>query len=289
MINNFVDTFQQNIKRIIWGNQQTHNDDNGDYILNDSHIQVLPKIHFCRDNRYGKYDLINLNHYYVHSELTSSEKTYIKNIISSLQNHVTTTTDLDTLQNEIRNDPILTDYFVHKILRYLKPDEIYSCYNGYGWNECYCNDAYSNDPNDNEHGKYITRYTYDDNGFKFQDIMWIIWSILKELDYDTQKQIKQRFNNEVGEQNYNGGRAFNIWWSMINIISEYTDVVYINISVPNNRLIPEIIVSVKNNLEELGIFTDEMFRTQVERALLQRNYDADVISSWMDYIDYVSF
>ena len=46
-----------------------------------------------------------------------------------------------------------------------------------------------------------------------------------------------------------------------------------------------IIIWVKNKLELTGVYTIEQHKTEVEKELLERNYDIETIKTWLEYID----
>ena len=46
-----------------------------------------------------------------------------------------------------------------------------------------------------------------------------------------------------------------------------------------------IIILVKNKLELTGIYTIEQHKIEVEKELLERNYDIETIKTWLEYID----
>ncbi len=46
-----------------------------------------------------------------------------------------------------------------------------------------------------------------------------------------------------------------------------------------------IIILVKNKLELTGIYTIEQHKIEVEKELLERNYDIETIKTWLAYID----
>ena len=50
-------------------------------------------------------------------------------------------------------------------------------------------------------------------------------------------------------------------------------------------IIGNIIILVKNKLESIGVYTIEQHKTEVEKELLERNYDIETIRTWLEYID----
>ena len=46
-----------------------------------------------------------------------------------------------------------------------------------------------------------------------------------------------------------------------------------------------IIILVKNKLELTDTYTIQKHKIEVEKELLERNYDIDTIKTWLEYID----
>ncbi len=46
-----------------------------------------------------------------------------------------------------------------------------------------------------------------------------------------------------------------------------------------------IIILVKNKLELTGTYTVEQHKIEVEKELLERNYDLETIKTWLEYIN----
>ena len=46
-----------------------------------------------------------------------------------------------------------------------------------------------------------------------------------------------------------------------------------------------IIILVKNKLELTDSYTVEQHKIEVEKELLERNYDIETIKTWLEYID----
>ncbi len=46
-----------------------------------------------------------------------------------------------------------------------------------------------------------------------------------------------------------------------------------------------IIILVKNKLELMDTYTIEKHKIEVEKELLERNYDIETIKTWLEYID----
>ncbi len=46
-----------------------------------------------------------------------------------------------------------------------------------------------------------------------------------------------------------------------------------------------IIILVKNKLELSDLYTIEQHKIEVEKELLERNYDIETIKTWLEYID----
>ena len=46
-----------------------------------------------------------------------------------------------------------------------------------------------------------------------------------------------------------------------------------------------MLTQVKNKLELTGVYTIEQHKIEVEKELLERNYDIETIKTWLEYID----
>ena len=53
----------------------------------------------------------------------------------------------------------------------------------------------------------------------------------------------------------------------------------------NKSVILFVLTQVKNKLELTDIYTIEQHKTDVEKELLERNYDIETIKTWLEYID----
>jgi hypothetical protein len=60
---------------------------------------------------------------------------------------------------------------------------------------------------------------------------------------------------------------------------------FVNINIKDSEQIGNIIILVKNKLELTGVYTIEQHKTEVEKELLERNYDVETIKTWLEYID----
>ena len=70
---------------------------------------------------------------------------------------------------------------------------------------------------------------------------------------------------------------------IINCLNGFSPLV--NINIKDGEQIGNIIILVKNKLELTGTYTVEKHKTEVEKELLERNYDADIIKTWFEYIE----
>ena len=59
----------------------------------------------------------------------------------------------------------------------------------------------------------------------------------------------------------------------------------VNINIKDGEQIGNIIILVKNKLELTGVYTVENHKIEVEKELLERNYDVETIKTWLEYID----
>jgi hypothetical protein len=70
---------------------------------------------------------------------------------------------------------------------------------------------------------------------------------------------------------------------IINCLNGFSPLVVINIK--DAEQIGNIIILVKNKLESCNSYTIEQHKTDVEKELLDRNYDMETIKIWLDYIE----
>ena len=63
----------------------------------------------------------------------------------------------------------------------------------------------------------------------------------------------------------------------------FSPLVVININ--DGEQIGNIIILVKNKLELTGTYTVGQHKLEVEKELLERNYDIETIKTWLDYIE----
>ena len=70
---------------------------------------------------------------------------------------------------------------------------------------------------------------------------------------------------------------------VINCLNGFSHLV--NINIKDGEQIGNIIILVKNKLELTETYTVENHKIEVERELLERNYDIETIKTWLEYID----
>jgi hypothetical protein len=78
---------------------------------------------------------------------------------------------------------------------------------------------------------------------------------------------------------------------VINCLNGFSPLVSINIKDGNksgriaNPFKGNFIILIKNKLESMGVYTVENHKIEVEKELLERNYDIETIKTWLEYID----
>ena len=70
---------------------------------------------------------------------------------------------------------------------------------------------------------------------------------------------------------------------IINCLNGFSPLVSINIK--DGEQIGNIIILVKNKLELTGTYTVGRHKIDVEKELLERNYDVETLKTWLEYID----
>jgi hypothetical protein len=116
----------------------------------------------------------------------------------------------------------------------------------------------------------------------FSEVLWfIIQTIITDFPDIIQAEIFKILNQEIIDANCRcfTGRMNRV----INCLNGFSPLVTINIK--DGEQIGNIIILVKNKLELTGVYTIEQHKTEVEKELLERNYDIETIRTWLEYID----
>ena len=116
----------------------------------------------------------------------------------------------------------------------------------------------------------------------FSEVLWfIIQTILTDFQIEEQEEIFKVLNQEIIDADCRcfTGRMNRV----INCLNGFSPLVIINIK--DGEQIGNIIILVKNKLELTGVYTIEQHKTEVEKELLERNYDIETIKTWLEYID----
>ena len=116
----------------------------------------------------------------------------------------------------------------------------------------------------------------------FSEVLWfIIQTILTDFSDIIQEEIFKVLNQEILDADCKcfTGRMNRI----INCLNGFSPLV--NINIKDGEQIGNIIILVKNKLELSDLYTVEKHKTEVEKELLERNYDIETIKTWLEYID----
>ena len=116
----------------------------------------------------------------------------------------------------------------------------------------------------------------------FSEVLWfIIQTIITDFPDIIQAEIFKVLNQEIIDADCKcfTGRMNRV----INCLNGFSPLVVINIK--DGEQIGNIIILVKNKLELTGVYTIEQHKTEVEKELLERNYDIETIRTWLEYID----
>ena len=116
----------------------------------------------------------------------------------------------------------------------------------------------------------------------FSEVLWfIIQTIITDFSDIIQEEIFKVLNQEIIDADCKcfTGRMNRV----INCLNGFSPLVVININ--DGEQIGNIIILVKNKLELTGVYTIEQHKIEVEKELLERNYDIDTIKIWLEYID----
>jgi Leucine-rich repeat (LRR) protein len=116
----------------------------------------------------------------------------------------------------------------------------------------------------------------------FSEVLWfIIQTILTDFQIEEQQEIFKVLNQEIIDADCKcfTGRMNR----SINCLNGFSPLV--NINIKDGEQIGNIIILVKNKLELTGTYTVEQHKLEVEKELLERNYDIDTIKTWLEYIE----
>jgi len=115
---------------------------------------------------------------------------------------------------------------------------------------------------------------------RFSDVLWYVFQIIiHDFNKEEQIEIKTILNQEMNDAECKcfTGRMSRV----INCLNGFSD--YVNIKVLDSSQIGNIIVLVK---EKLGMeYSIEKHKEIVETELLERGYDQDTITEWLEYIE----
>jgi hypothetical protein len=116
----------------------------------------------------------------------------------------------------------------------------------------------------------------------FSEVLWFtIQTILTDFQIEEQEEIFKVLNQEIKDADCKcfTGRINRV----INCLNGYSSLV--NINIKDGEQIGNIIILVKNKLELSDLYTVEKHKTEVEKELLERNYDIDTIKTWLEHIE----
>ena len=116
----------------------------------------------------------------------------------------------------------------------------------------------------------------------FSEVLWfIIQTIITDFPNIIQQEIFKVLNQEIIDADCKcfTGRMNRV----INCLNGFSPLV--NINIKDGEQIGNIIILVKNKLESTGVYTVENHKIEVEKELLERNYDVETIKTWLEYIE----
>ena len=116
----------------------------------------------------------------------------------------------------------------------------------------------------------------------FSEVLWfIIQTIITDFSDIIQQEIFKVLNQEILDADCKcfTGRMNRV----INCLNGFSPLV--NINIKDGEQIGNIIILVKNKLELTGTYTVGQHKIEVEKELLERNYDIETIKTWLDYIE----
>jgi len=116
----------------------------------------------------------------------------------------------------------------------------------------------------------------------FSEVLWFtIQTILTDFKIEEQEEIFKVLNQEIKDADCKcfTGRMNRV----INCLNGFSPLV--NINIKDGEQIGNIIILVKNKLELTGTYTVEQHKIEVEKELLERNYDIETIKMWLEHIE----
>jgi Leucine-rich repeat (LRR) protein len=114
----------------------------------------------------------------------------------------------------------------------------------------------------------------------FAEILWLVWQEINQFEPDKQLEAKKRLNEEIKEADcmcYTGRCN-----RLVNCLVGFSDLVEIKIQ--DSSQIGNIIIIVKNRLEDNNEYTVDKHKEEVKKELLERGYDLETINEWIEYI-----
>ena len=199
------------------------------------------------DFRAGLYNDLN-----VYNDTQNVHNSTIQTSVKDSINNITTRTDLlkydkDELHRLIINDNILTQLCKEQLIEY-------------------CSDT-------TEHSLLL---------LTFSEVLWfVLQTIHNDFSIEVQNEIKKILNDEMKESECKcfTGRMNR----SVNCLNGFSSHVKINIQ--DSEQISNIIFLVKDKLESTNSYTIEKHKIEVEKELLERNYDIKTIKTWLEYVD----
>jgi hypothetical protein len=130
--------------------------------------------------------------------------------------------------------------------------------------------------------EYVADTTVHSLLLTFSEVLWfIIQTIITDFTDIIQVEIFKILNQEILDADCKcfTGRMNRV----INCLNGFSPLVVINIK--DGEQIGNIIILVKNKLELTGTYTVKQHKIEVEKELIERNYDMETIKTWLEYID----
>ena len=199
------------------------------------------------DLRAGLYNDLN-----VYNDTQNVHNSTIQTSVKDSINNITTKIDLlkydkDELHRLIINDNILTQLCKEQLIEY-------------------CSDT-------TEHSLLL---------LTFSEVLWfVLQTIHNDFSIEVQNEIKKILNEEMKESECKcfTGRMNR----SVNCLNGFSSHVKINIQ--DSEQIGNIIFLVKDKLESTNSYTIEKHKIEVEKELIERNYDIKTIKTWLEYVD----
>ena len=244
------------------------------------HLPVSLQILYCNDNQ-----LTSLPNSIIHCRNLQSIK-YHNNEIEYIPPHMTRF--LNRLKNNAKDMDVYNDgqnVHNHQIQQSIR-DSIYSVMSSkpiLTMEETF-EEIITSSILTEQTKQLLMEYCGDDSihsvlGIRFKELLTSVWGIIRS--HTNKNDILTILNDEINDANC---KCFTGRMSrLINCLNGFDD--RVNITIADNSQIGNIIVLIRQKLERDDNYTVSRHKVLVREELIERGYDEEVISEWIEYIE----